>query len=45
MRLLTREEQDGIHRGLIDELLRGRAVFGNEGLMDPLGIPGLVDGR
>ena len=45
MRLLTREEQFGINRGPIDQMLRGCEVFVNEGLMDHLGTTGFVDGR
>jgi hypothetical protein len=45
MRLLTREEQCGINRGPIDQMLRGREVFVHEGLMDHLGTTGFVDGR
>jgi hypothetical protein len=45
MRLLTREEQLGIDIGSIDQMLRGREVFGYEGLMDHLGTTGFVDGR
>ena len=45
MRLLTREEQCGINRGPIDQMLRGREVFVHEGLRDHLGTTGFVDGR